>query len=214
MFLLAGRKKNRKMKKIIFSLICICACLPYAGAVVNNGDYDVQFVNNNTEEFTGLVGQIVTRTGLVRFADAEIPPDPNQPVDRFGGFEPRTYTLEIQNDESNSFSAWIVWRSSTSNECTVTVTYHPNALGTHNATLWLHCSSAGVPTVKIPLRGEATGTLGDLNGDGLINIGDVAGMINLLLLGDKDSQAGDMNGDGRFSISDVTELIYRLLAGE
>lgn len=205
------------MKKIILSMICFCVCLPMVAAAIISDDYDVQFVNNRTEEFTGLVGQFVMRTGLVRFADAEIPPDPNPPVDRANGAgmnQTRIYSVEIEGADASQFTAMVVWRSFTSNECTIQVCYRPQALGTHTATLWAYCSSAGVPTVKIPLRGEATGVLGDLTGDGVININDVTGMVNLLLMGEKESQPGDFNCDGQFNISDVSSLINKLLRGD
>ena len=203
------------MKKIIFSLICFCACLPLLGALPNPGDYNVLFVNKQTQEFTGLVGQVVSRTGLVRFADAEIPPDPNSPVDRaLGDISPSVYSLVIEGADASQFTANIVWQSYTSNQCTVMLCYLPQTLGAHSATLRVYCTNAGVPMVSIPLRGEATGVLGDLTGDGLLNIQDVTSMINLLLIGQKNFSACDFNGDGQFSISDVTALINRLLTGE
>jgi len=209
-----GNQKYNKMKKMIFTMLSLMVCVTMVAAVID--EPDVTFVNNSTEEFTGLVGQLVTRTGLVRFADAEIPPDPNHPVVRGAGngwTEPKTYSLEIQGDDASHFSAIIVRRSQVSNECTVRVTYRPRALGSHHATLYVYCPNAGVPTVKIPLLGEATGVLGDLNGDGLLGIGDVTGMINLLLIGKKDIHSSDLNGDGELNITDVTTLINRLLTG-
>lgn len=216
----AAKSKDRRMKKIIFSMICFCACLPMLAAVVFvDNDYDVQFVNKNTEEFTGLVGQVVTRTGLVQFADAEIPPDPNPPVDRNQvginlNESLEVYSLQLTGDDALQFTAQILWRSFTSNKCTVLVTYRPNTLGTHTAILWLHCTNAGVPTVKIPLHGEAIGVLGDLTGDSVLDIRDVSGMVNKLLMGEKDDPAADVNSDGQFTITDVSSLINRLLTGE
>ena len=217
----AEQMKTTGMKQIIFSLISFCACLPLAGAIVDPGDCDVQFVNNHTEEFTGLVGQIITRTGLVHFADAEIPPDPDHPVDRAGGStswddDPsvslNVYSLEIEGVGASQFSASIQWRSMVSNECTVAVFYTPTAMGTHRATLKVTCSNADVPVVTIPLWGEATGILGDLDGNGLLTVSDVTGLVGSLLRGDACMPIRDINSDGMFSISDVTLLIQRLLA--
>ena len=206
------------MKKFIFSMICFCACLPMAAAAIVDDYYDVQFVNNNTQEFTALVGQMVARTGYVRFADAEIPPDPNQPVDRgasIGGSLPGVYSVALEGVDASQFRADIQWRSLVSNECTVRVIYHPRSVGPHSATLWVHCTNAGVPTVKVPLHGETTGVLGDMNGDGQLTIGDVTGMIDLLLAKNREfSQVSDINGDGQLNISDVTALINNLLAKE
>ena len=61
---------------------------------------------------------------------------------------------------------------------------------------------------------EGFGPAGDLNGDGVLSIGDVTLMVDLLLQGAGASVAnGDVNGDGIVSIGDVTSLIDILLAG-
>ena len=55
---------------------------------------------------------------------------------------------------------------------------------------------------------------GDVNGDGSVNIGDVAALIDLLLGGGTISDpAADASQDGNVNISDVTVLIDYLLAG-
>ncbi len=87
-------------------------------------------------------------------------------------------------------------------------------MGSHSATLRVYCASAGVPVVIIPLTGEATGMLGDMNDDGVIGIGDVTGMVSVLLRGHDNSAKGDMDGNGTLDISDVTSLINRLLHGQ
>ena len=59
-------------------------------------------------------------------------------------------------------------------------------------------------------------TLGDVNGDGIVNIGDVTALINYLLSGDASSinlNGADVNQDGGVSIADVTALINFLLTG-
>ena len=179
------------------------------------------FVNKQTEEFSAYVGQIVTRTGYIRFADAEIPTDPNQPVDRSNGEDDDAmlcalpgagiYTLTIEGADKLNFSARIVKMSTITNICTVAISYVPRSCGTHEATLKVHCSNAGVPWVTIYLHGESTGTLGDLNNDGIININDLTNMINLLLTNDRSISLADMNDDGVFNICDVTTLINHLL---
>lgn len=58
----------------------------------------------------------------------------------------------------------------------------------------------------------APGLVGDVNGDGLVNISDVTALINLLLTGNASScPAADVNGDTVMNISDVTFLINMLL---
>ena len=192
-------------------------------AAAPSNSYDELFVNNVLQEFEALVGQPVNRTGLVRFADAEIPPDPNPPVVRISLQAPEwvanivdsdDYWLSIDGADSSQFSARFTRVSLTSNECTVMVTYHPVSEGTHTATLWLNCANAGVPVVKVPLRGVTTGVLGDLTGDSIINISDVTSMVGSLLNRAAFTPISDVNSDGEFSISDVTLLIHRVLMSE
>ena len=53
---------------------------------------------------------------------------------------------------------------------------------------------------------------GDINGDGALNVGDVTGIINLIMNAGEDYPAYcDVNGDGDVNINDVTILINRLL---
>jgi len=52
---------------------------------------------------------------------------------------------------------------------------------------------------------------GDIDGNGVLSIGDVTGIIDALLRGDVNNPAADLNGDGRVSIQDVTMLIDILL---
>lgn len=57
--------------------------------------------------------------------------------------------------------------------------------------------------------------LGDVNGDGIVNISDVTMLIDHLLSAGTEinERAADMNGDGVINISDVTALIDYLLSG-
>jgi surface protein len=58
--------------------------------------------------------------------------------------------------------------------------------------------------------------LGDVNGDGTVNIADVTALITKVLKGNtnaSDCPAGDLNGDGTLSIADVTSLITMVLRG-
>ena len=59
-------------------------------------------------------------------------------------------------------------------------------------------------------------TLGDVNGDGFVNVSDVTALISIVLGGHvnaSDCPAGDMNGDGNLNVTDVTALISRVLKG-
>ena len=52
--------------------------------------------------------------------------------------------------------------------------------------------------------------VGDINGDGILNILDIVSLVNLVLLGDYD-QAGDMNLDGIINILDIVFLVNVIL---
>ena len=53
---------------------------------------------------------------------------------------------------------------------------------------------------------------GDVNGDGKLSIGDVTGLIDVLLASGEMPAYCDVNGDGKVSIGDVTALINMLLS--
>lgn len=66
-----------------------------------------------------------------------------------------------------------------------------------------------IPTVPQPF------TVGDVNGDGEVNIADVTALIDYLLgSGSVNVDAADINGDSTVNIADVTALIDKLLSGE
>ncbi|MBQ9556141.1 MAG: C10 family peptidase [Muribaculaceae bacterium] len=54
---------------------------------------------------------------------------------------------------------------------------------------------------------------GDVNGDGIISIDDVAALIDLLLGNGESTPGSDVDGDGNVSIDDVAALIDQLLHG-
>ncbi len=67
-----------------------------------------------------------------------------------------------------------------------------------------------VCTVTVP----SSLLVGDVDGDGRVTIGDVVGIIDMLVEGRAnvaDYPAADVDGDGRITIGDVTALIDRLL---
>ena len=55
-------------------------------------------------------------------------------------------------------------------------------------------------------------TLGDLNGDGALNILDVVILANLILSGDVSNPAGDLNQDGTYNILDIVILVNLILS--
>ncbi len=54
-------------------------------------------------------------------------------------------------------------------------------------------------------------TVGDVNGDGEVNIADINAVIAIILGGDKNS-AADVNGDGEVNIADINAIINRILS--
>lgn len=54
--------------------------------------------------------------------------------------------------------------------------------------------------------------MGDVNGDGEVNISDVNAMIDFIL-SSSDDPIADVNGDGEINISDVNEVISIILSG-
>lgn len=68
----------------------------------------------------------------------------------------------------------------------------------------------------LPMRMGAETLRGDVDGDGVVNIGDVTALIDYLLSGDASqivAENADTEHDGSIAISDVTSLIDYLLSG-
>jgi len=69
------------------------------------------------------------------------------------------------------------------------------------------------PTYKIPQLAPDgnycpfTGFLGDLNGDGVLDILDIVSMVNVILGNAPPNNAADMNSDGIVNILDVIALV-------
>jgi hypothetical protein len=55
-------------------------------------------------------------------------------------------------------------------------------------------------------------TLGDLNGDEILNILDIVVLANLILSGDESNPAGDLNQDGSYNILDIVILVNLILS--
>ncbi len=58
--------------------------------------------------------------------------------------------------------------------------------------------------------------VGDVNGDGNINVSDVSSIVSILLNSDNPTynKAADVNGDGNINVSDVSAIVNMLLAGQ
>ena len=60
---------------------------------------------------------------------------------------------------------------------------------------------------------ESVGLPGDVNGDGKVNVSDVATLINMILgMTPMDEALADVNGDGKVNVSDVSALINIILS--
>ena len=55
--------------------------------------------------------------------------------------------------------------------------------------------------------------LGDINGDGILNILDIVALVNLVFAGEYESM-GDINGDDTLNILDIVSLAYLILGGK
>ena len=63
----------------------------------------------------------------------------------------------------------------------------------------------------MPTQGSAA-TLGDIDGNGEVNVSDVTALINKILgTSDYSDAVCDINGDGEINVSDVTALINQIL---
>ena len=55
------------------------------------------------------------------------------------------------------------------------------------------------------------GLLGDVNGDGVLNVLDVVSLVNIILNGDEYILSGDMNQDGTIDVLDIVTLVNTIL---
>ncbi|MDP6569709.1 MAG: dockerin type I repeat-containing protein, partial [Candidatus Marinimicrobia bacterium] len=85
--------------------------------------------------------------------------------------------------------------------------------GEYSANLHLHSNAQSSLTFPVLLSVVDDGNmvLGDINGDGEINVLDVVGLVNSILGGGEYLPAGDMNQDGTNDILDVVTLVNAIL---
>ena len=66
----------------------------------------------------------------------------------------------------------------------------------------------GMDTIQLRVVQDATGLMGDVNRDGLVNVGDVTELINMILgQRDVDAAVADLDGNGQVNVTDVTALV-------
>lgn len=63
--------------------------------------------------------------------------------------------------------------------------------------------------IPVELKSEG-GILGDVNGDGIVNVSDVTALVNTILKVET-HENGDINGDGEVNVGDVTALVNLLI---
>lgn len=173
-------------------------------AQVNN--INATIIGSTSLALYAAVGSMAATTEVLRWADVEIPPDPNTPVVRRGGGETlmalpdnagiANYNISITG--AKCFSYMIVKSSDLVKTCTLRIIYRPTDDGPHYATLRAEC--AGAAPINIQLEGKPAA-----------GISDVSSLIDLLIEDESLPAAADVNDDGKVSISDVSCLIDRLL---
>ena len=80
----------------------------------------------------------------------------------------------------------------------VTVTYTYDALGNRT---------------KKTVTSSSSQIIGDVNGDGLVDVFDVTQLIDIILQAEESSPAADLNQDGIVDIADVIILVDKVLNG-
>lgn len=141
--------------------------------VTSSNAPNATITGDTSREFTANYGGLGSSvTEVVRWADAGIfpPVNPLMVVGNDGGdsgtlavsavgggdgIDNSFYTAFITGGDG-CFSARVFNGSATGKTCSVRITYLPNSLGTHHATLRLTCSNAGVPVIEVSLTGTTT----------------------------------------------------------
>ena len=94
------------------------------------------------------------------------------------------------------------------------VEYGTDAEGNEEVTLFIFKCYNGMAVYKIGTNIDAgepdPGLVGDVNGDGEVNIADVNAVIDMILSGNT-SASGDVNKDGEVNIADVNSIIDLIL---
>ena len=96
------------------------------------------------------------------------------------------------------------------------VEYGVDDEGNEEVTLFIYKCYNGMAVYKIGTNVDAggdphPGIVGDVNGDGEVNIGDVNAFIDMILAGIQDKM-GDVNGDDEVNIGDVNAVIDLILS--
>ena len=149
--------------------------------------------------------------------------NPSKPLvpcdDLSDSFSPGTFpllqfglNLNITGDNGFSVSPTSLSIAKATGGYEVTVTYLPEAIGTHEATLTITSRLYVAKPLVMKLYGTATADgnsvmLGDVNATGTVDVTDVTDLIDMLLNGAEPNARADVNQDNQLNISDISSLL-------
>ena len=84
--------------------------------------------------------------------------------------------------------------------------------GEYNGEIIISSNSQSVVTIPVSLLVADNDLLGDVNGDGLLNVLDIVSLVNIILNGDEYISSGDMNQDGSLDVLDIVTLVNIILS--
>lgn len=101
------------------------------------------------------------------------------------------------------------WFPVADGECVVTLTIEIFAKMGFFPPTYIHKADGPTITLRFVKGNVIEPIVGDVNGDGEVNIADVNAVINMIL--DTPAENGDVNGDGEVNIADVNAIIDIIL---
>ena len=84
--------------------------------------------------------------------------------------------------------------------------------GEYSGEIIISSNSQSAVVVPVSLLVLDDGLLGDVNGDGVLNVLDVVTLVNIILNNDDYILAGDMNQDGALDVLDIVTLVNIILS--
>ena len=84
--------------------------------------------------------------------------------------------------------------------------------GEYSGEITISSNSQSAVTIPVSMLVVDAGLLGDINGDGLLNVLDVVTLVNIILNNDDYILAGDMNQDGALDVLDIVTLVNIILS--
>ena len=80
-------------------------------------------------------------------------------------------------------------------------------VGEYSGEITISSNSQSAVTIPVSMLVVDDGLLGDVNGDGVLNVLDVVSLVNIILNGDEYILEGDMNQDGALDVLDIVTLV-------